>query len=164
MKNKANKDRLFLYHMYSRKDVHDVFSPLSPFWPYVGKWGINGVVRIEPEKDNFVFFVRIGSGSKYSAGQSISKDGVLKWFAPMSQTRGSPLIQILKNHRSERNNIYLLAKFGNDGKYVYLGTLEYKSLSPDQVRPLEFEWKLVSWPPPESIKNLYALQGREQHS
>lgn len=161
MENKEDKLGLRLYYRYSRKEVHEILSPLSAFHPYVGKWGLNGVVRIEPGKDNFVFFVRIGAGSKYSTGQGISKGGILKWFAPMSQTLDSPLIHAFTQHNSARDDIHLLVRFENDEKYIYMGGLEYRSLDADSARPLAFEWQLISWPPSESIKSLVSKYGRE---
>ena len=47
---------LKLFHEYTRRQVHDIFSPNSSFKEQTGAWGISGIVRID-KSNNYVFFV-----------------------------------------------------------------------------------------------------------
>jgi hypothetical protein len=142
---------LRLYAEYSRKEVHDIFAKFSPFHPQVGVWGMNGVVRISKDSDDFVFFVRLDRGSKYAVGQELAEDGTLKWLAPLQQDLKSPLIQALIKHAHPISKIYLFLKTKTSRGFLYMGNLQYQSHDPDTMHPIEFKWKLLNWPPPEEI-------------
>lgn len=142
---------LSLYTEYSRKEVHDIFAPSSPFYPQVGQWGMNGVVRISKENDDFVFFVRLDRSSKYARGQELTEDGTFKWLAPEQQDLKSPLIQTLIKHAHLKNKIYLFLKTQTSNGFLYMGNLEYRAHDPESMHPIEFKWKLLNWPPPKEI-------------
>lgn len=142
---------LKLHKEYSRKEVHDIFSPTTPFYPQAGQWGMNGVVRISKGIDDFVFFINLDKESKYAGRQEIRADGILKWNAPAEQDIGSPLIQTLTKHTHPKNKIYLFVRTAFKREFTYLGNIKYQSHDPESMHPIEFKWKLVDWPPPKEI-------------
>ncbi len=61
-------EQLILYENYSRKDVHDIFAPDTPFTPSRGAWGMQGIIKIPDRPKDFIFFSPMDNnrGSMYS--------------------------------------------------------------------------------------------------
>jgi len=51
---------LRLWDFYSRRDVHDIFSPETNFTPQRGTWGLHGIVKVPGRDGDFVFLVTFG--------------------------------------------------------------------------------------------------------
>jgi hypothetical protein len=67
---------LALYEDYSREDVHDVFSPDTPFSIGAGSWGLSGIINIPGRTDDFIFMVTYGSSqSGHDFDEPITDDG-----------------------------------------------------------------------------------------
>ena len=145
---------LKLYDQYDRREAHDALSPGTPFYEQAGQWGMNGVVRISKGANNFVFFVKLDGSSYYSAFQSISKEGILKWLPPQNMGPDSPLIKTLISHDYRKNAIHLFVKTKKTKKFVYLGPVVYKSYRVTRNSVLLFEWKILTW---SLTKNLASL-------
>lgn len=47
---------LIRYEKYSRKDIHDVFSPDTEFTPQAGSWGLHGIIRVPGTKHDYIFW------------------------------------------------------------------------------------------------------------
>jgi hypothetical protein len=61
-RNEAGVDvrPLELWEDYTRREIHDIFSPATEFHPGGGTWGMQGLIRV-PERDgDFVFLVSFG--------------------------------------------------------------------------------------------------------
>ena len=63
--------KLELNNLYSRQEVHSIFSPNTKFTPQAGTWGLHGVVEIPDRPNDHVFFVTYGqsqSGHDFDEG------------------------------------------------------------------------------------------------
>jgi hypothetical protein len=77
---------LNLWDSYTREDVHDIFSPGTPFTPQRGTWGLHGIVQIPERPLSYVFFVTYGQEQAgHAFDESITEDGVLTWQSQPSQ-------------------------------------------------------------------------------
>lgn len=143
--------KLKLFNSYSRKDVHDIFDPKSPFTPQAGTWGLHGIVKIPKTAKDYVFFVTYGQQQgNHIFDESITEDGVLSWQSQPAQSFDSPDIKNFINHDSAKNNIYLFLRNGSkDGnvakKYTYLGKLAYLNHDKDRIKPVHFQWQLMDF-------------------
>ncbi len=80
-------NKLKLKNLYSREDVHGIFSPETTFTPQAGTWGLQGIIKIPNREDDFVFFVTYGqSQGDHEFDEGITQDGVLSWQSQPSQT------------------------------------------------------------------------------
>jgi hypothetical protein len=80
--------------MYTREEVHDIFSPETVFQPQGGSWGISGIIGIPNRMADWVFFVTFGSRQgAHSFDESITTDGVLTWQSQPRQRLGDPQIR-----------------------------------------------------------------------
>jgi hypothetical protein len=69
---------LVRFEDYSRRDVHDIFSPGSDFTPGAGLWGMQGIVEYQPGE--FILFVTFGRvQGEHTFDEGITHDGVLTW-------------------------------------------------------------------------------------
>lgn len=142
--------RLVKYEDYSRKEVHDIFSAFSPFTQGAGTWGAKGIIKIEKNDKDYVFFVSLDNNDE----QYITENGIMRWRTQKSQVLDSPVIKDLINHNSYTNNIYLFLRIGRmDGRkakrYTYLGKLAYIEHKIFDESPIYFEWKILEWELPE---------------
>lgn len=144
---------------YTRKDVHDIFSPETSFKNGCGAWGLRGIVRIKNTK-NYVFFVTYGSkqaGHNFQEG--IDDTGKLIWQSQPSQDFSSPDIINFINHDEKINDIFLFKRDSKKEKeYVYLGKLKYIKHIPDKVNPVWFEWQIINWSREEADSNPLCYQ------
>ena len=56
--------KLERFKQYSRKDIHDILEPNSIYTTGSGKWGLQGIIKIDKNKNDFVFFVTFGHKEK----------------------------------------------------------------------------------------------------
>jgi hypothetical protein len=78
---------------YSRREVHEIFSPDTNFTPQAGTWGIQGVVSIADRPGDFVFFVTFGKRQgAHTFDEGITEDGVLSWQSQPQQTLNDPRV------------------------------------------------------------------------
>jgi hypothetical protein len=78
--------QLVLYDEYSRKEVHDIFSPDTIFTPGAGTWGLQGVIPLPDRPGDWVFFVTFGqSQGEHKFDEVITEDGVLTWQSQPAQ-------------------------------------------------------------------------------
>ena len=90
---------LRLWERYTRREVHDIFSPDTVFQPSAGAWGNAGIIRVPDTSGDWVFFVTFGSRQgDHDFDESISEDGVLTWQSQPSQKLEHPRIKQLIEH------------------------------------------------------------------
>ena len=66
--------------LYSRKDIHGIFSPQTKFTPQAGTWGLHGIIKIPHREKDYVFIVTYGqSQGEHNFDEGITSDGVLSW-------------------------------------------------------------------------------------
>lgn len=135
------------YDSYTRREVHDIFDPLSAFIPQRGTWGFQGIVKVPDREGDFVFFVTYGrKENHHTFDEEVTTEGVFSWQSQPKQGLDSKTIQTLINHDHERNNIYLFLR--TDGRiqsYTYLGKLAYISHDPFREEPVYFKWQILDW-------------------
>ena len=68
---------LIRYQKYSRKEVHDIFSPNTNFIPGTGTWGAQGIIRVPETKCDYVFFVTYGQvQADHVFDENIDENGI----------------------------------------------------------------------------------------
>jgi hypothetical protein len=75
----VTEPKLTHYDEYTREDVHDIFSPGTPFHAGAGTWGLQGIVPVSSgSTKDFVFFVTFGQKqSGHVFDEMITGDGIL---------------------------------------------------------------------------------------
>lgn len=143
---------LKLWELYSRRDVHRIFSPDTKFTPQSGTWGLQGIVRVPGRDGDFVFFVTFGkSQGEHLFDESITADGVLSWQSQPSQGFESEMIQTFINHDERINNIHLFLRGKSGDEYGYFGTLGYLTHDTQREKPVHFQWQLMDWAAPKEF-------------
>lgn len=138
---------LELHKTYSREDVHDIFSPDTPFTPSAGTWGIQGIVDVPDRIGDYVFLVTFGrSQGAHEFDEFITEDGVLAWQSQPSQGLNNRRIQDFINHDEFTNNIHLFLRTDSNRDYLYFGCLKYQYHDPDREKPVYFQWQILNWP------------------
>jgi Domain of unknown function (DUF3427) len=135
---------LELFEDYSREDVHDIFSPETPFVPQGGTWGLHGIVAIPDRPGDFVFFVTLGQqqgGHVFDEG--VTQDGVLSWQSQPRQGLDDPRVRTFIQHDELKNSIYLFLRASRRAKYTYLGKLKYLSHDAERENPVYFQWQIL---------------------
>lgn len=136
------------YEEYSRKQIHQIFSPDTIFTPQAGTWGLQGIVPIPDRDGDFVFFVTYGKETPdHIFDESVTTDGVLTWQSQPAQSLLNAQIQKLIHHDSSKNSIYLFLRTGRKRDYTYLGQLKYLNHDGERERPVHFQWQILDWHP-----------------
>ena len=119
---------LLLFEDYSRREVHDIFAPGTPFTPGAGVWGLSGIVEHRPAE--FVLFMLYGrEQSDYRFDEGVTADGVVTWQSQPGQTLGDAQVRRLIAHDSELSNVRLFLRTkprdsgGRPMPYTYVGRL-----------------------------------------
>ena len=76
---------LVLNNLYSREDVHGIFSPETNFTPQAGTWGLHGIIKIPQREGDFVFVTYGQSQGEHQFDEGITPDGVLSWQSQPSK-------------------------------------------------------------------------------
>lgn len=134
------------FAMYSREDVHNVFSPETNFQAGCGIWGLHGIIRIPNTKD-YIFYVTYGvKRGEHKFEEGIDKNGVVSWQSQPRQNFKSPDIINFINHDERKNNIYLFKRNSRqEPKYMYLGKLKYIEHDINKENPVWFKWQIIDW-------------------
>ena len=152
---------LVLNEIYTREDVHDIFSPETPFTPGAGTWGIQGVVPVPHRSGDWVFLVSYGrSQADHKFDEGITEDGVLTWQSQPSQDLNDPRILEWVGHNESLNTIHLFLRDSLKGPYTYFGRLKYLTHDTTRSKPVHFQWELLDWDKLELNKEI-KLEPRE---
>lgn len=134
------------FEKYSRKDIHDIFSPDTKFTPQTGSWGLHGIIRVPNTKHDYIFLVTYG---KKQAGhefeENIDENGILTWQSQPSQTFNDTRIIDFINHNYLKNNIYLFLRESDKEDYTYMGLLAYVEHDNQREKPVFFKWQILDW-------------------
>lgn len=138
--------KLVRYEKYSRKDIHDIFSPDTKFTPQAGTWGLQGIIRVPETHHDYIFLVTYG---KKQAGhefdENIDENGILTWQSQPSQTLNESRIIDFINHDYLKNNIYLFLRTSDKEDYTYMGLLAYVDHDNQREKPVYFKWQILDW-------------------
>ena len=138
--------KLTRYKKYSRKDIHDIFSPNTKFTPQSGTWGLQGIIKIPGTMHDYIFLVTYGkkqAGHKFE--ENIDENGILTWQSQPSQTLNESRIVDFINHDYLKNNIYLFLRQSEKEDYRYMGLLAYVEHDNQRERPVYFKWQILDW-------------------
>ena len=142
---KINKE-LIKYNRYSRKDIHDMFSPDTKFTTGTGLWGISGIIKVPNTISDYIFIVTYGrSQSGHNFDENIDENGVLNWQSQPQQKLNEKRIKDFINHDYNSSNIYLFLRKSEKVKYSYLGKLAYKTHDLSRECPVYFKWQILDW-------------------
>lgn len=145
IKNKPSRT-LERYERYSRKEIHDLFSPNTSFTPGAGMWGISGIIRVPDTISDYIFIVTYGqSQSGHEFVEGIDDNGILEWQSQPSQTLNDSRIIDFINHDYTKSNIYLFLRENKNLDYSYLGKLAYISHDNQRECPVYFQWQILDW-------------------
>jgi len=137
---------LQLNNLYSRKNIHSIFSPQTKFTPQAGTWGLHGIIKIPNRERDFVFIVTYGqSQGEHNFDEGITADGVLSWQSQPRQDLSNKIIIQLINHDDITDNIYLFLREDKKSDYKYLGKLAYLDHDTQREMPVYFQWQLLDW-------------------
>lgn len=147
---------------YTRRNVHDIFDPNSPFTPGAGTWGIHGIIKLPNRKKDYIFFVTFGqSVSGHDFEEQITKDGVLTWQSQPRQKLTDNTIKDFITHDYLKDNIYLFLRTkkmgitGGTAPFKYLGKIAYLEHDAQRESPVYFKWQLIDW---EKLKEINKIE------
>ena len=137
---------LIRYEKYSRRDIHDVFSPDTNFTPQTGSWGLHGIIRVPGTLHDYIFLVTYGKKqSGHEFDENIDENGILTWQSQPSQTLNESRIIDFINHNYLKNNIYLFLRTSDKEDYTYMGRLAYVDHDNQREKPVYFKWQILDW-------------------
>ena len=135
---------LQLYSDYTRREVHAVFAPGTPFTPKAGTWGILGIIPVPDRPKDYVFFVTFGrSQGDHTFDEGITEDGVLTWQSQPRMGFGDPKVWDFVQHDDTLHSVHLFLRTRRDRPYTYLGRLRYLTHDRDREHPVHFQWQLL---------------------
>lgn len=159
---------LIRYNKYSRREIHDMFSPNSKFVRGSGYWGISGIIKVPETKRDYIFLVTYGQKqASHEFEENIDENGVLTWQSQPSQSLKDPQIQDFINHDDSIDNIYLFLRTDKKSDYTYLGLLSYVSHDNQREKPVYFKWQIIDWDEnkgKESLENLEIHMEQESNN
>ena len=139
-------ERLLRYKKYSRKDIHDIFSPYTAFTPQAGSWGLQGIIRVPGTLHDYIFLVTYGKKqSGHTFDENIDENGILTWQSQPSQTLTESRIIDFINHNHLKDNIYLFLRESDKDDYTYMGLLAYVTHDNQREKPVYFKWQILDW-------------------
>ena len=113
---------LELSALYTREEVHQIFSPGTAFTSQTGTWGLQGVVPIPDRRGDYVFFVTYGqSQAEHDFDESISDEGVLTWQSQPQMGLNDRRVLEWISHDELRNTIHLFLRKQKRSPYEYMG-------------------------------------------
>lgn len=137
---------LVRFEKYSRKEIHDIFSPDTNFTRGAGYWGISGIIKIPNTLHDYIFLVTYGrKQAEHEFDEDIDKNGILTWQSQPSQTLHTPQILELINHDYTTDNIYLFLRSNKKTDYAYMGLLAYVEHDNQREKPVYFKWQILDW-------------------
>ena len=137
---------LNIYEIYSREEIHSIFSPETKFHQGAGTWGNHGIIPIPNRENDFVFIVTYGqSVGEHTFDEGITSEGVLSWQSQPSNKLSDNRIVKLINHDEINDNIYLFLREKKGIDYTYYGRLKYLSHDNERENPVYFQWQLLDW-------------------
>lgn len=139
-------ENLIRYKKYSRKDIHDIFSPDTQFYKGAGSWGAHGMIRVPNTLHDYIFLVTYGrkiAGHEFD--EKIDSNGVLTWQSKPSEGLTDDRVIDYINHDYKKNNIYLFLRTNGSDDYSYMGKLAYVSHDNEREYPVYFKWQILDW-------------------
>ncbi len=137
---------LVRFEKYSRKEIHDIFSPDTTFTKGAGYWGISGIIKIPNTLHDYIFLVTYGQKqAEHEFDEDIDTNGILTWQSQPSQTLHTPQILELINHDYTTDNIYLFLRSNKKADYTYMGLLAYVEHDNQREKPVYFKWQILNW-------------------
>lgn len=152
---------LIKFEKYSRRDIHDIFSPNTIFTPQAGTWGLQGIIRVPDTVKDYIFLVTYGrSQGGHEFEENIDSNGVLIWQSQFSQGFDDSRIKDFINHDYLKNNIYLFLRTTEHDDYSYMGKLSYVEHDNQREKPVYFKWQILDWNTKENnaIENKLIMQ------
>ena len=139
-------EELVRFEKYSRKDIHDIFSPDTSFSPRGGSWGPRGIIKVPETEHDYIFLVTYGrKQGNHEFDEDVDENGILTWQSQPSQTLNDSRIIDFINHDYLKNNIYLFLRTSRKEDYTYMGLLAYIDHDNQREKPVYFKWQILDW-------------------
>jgi len=150
------------YNRYSRKQIHDIFSPNTNFTPGAGYWGISGIIKVPGTLRDYIFLVTYGQKqANHAFDEGIDEEGILTWQSQPQQKLTTPQIINFINHDYTTDNIYLFLRENEKSDYTYLGLLAYVDHDNQREKPVYFRWQILDWNEEEADKTIKNTKKKE---
>lgn len=141
------------YNRYSRRQIHDIFSPNTQFHKGTGDWGGKGIIKVPGTNCDYIFLVTYGQKQAgHTFDESIDENGILTWQSQPSQKLSDPRIKTFIKHDYTENNIYLFLRENDNCDYAYFGLLAYVDHDNQREKPVYFRWQILDWDEKETQK------------
>lgn len=150
----STSDGLSIYREYTREQLSQIFDPDLTFTTGSGRWGGSGIVPNVPIEDDFAFIVTLEDQKKYE--DYLTEDGVLCWKSQEQHTPSHKWIKTLNRHDAGRNMVYLFMRVNKGDPYTYFGPLALKMMDINTSNPVHFQWDLIAWPLPETVRKKFS--------
>ena len=139
-------NKLERFKKYSRKDIHDIFSPHTNFTAGAGYWGISGIIKVPNTSKDYIFLVTYNQRTDtHIFEEGIDENGVLTWQSQPAQTLETPQIKELIKHNHLKDNIYLFLRKSKKEDYEYMGCLAYIEHDNQREKQVHFKWQVLDW-------------------
>lgn len=155
-------ERLKKYKRYSRRQIHDIFSPDTNFTPGAGYWGISGIIKVPETKCDYIFLVTYGQKqANHAFDEGIDEDGILTWQSQPQQKLSTPQIIDFIKHDYTTDNIHLFLRENKKSDYSYMGLLAYVDHDNQREMPVYFKWQILDWDEKEAEKTIQDTKKKE---
>lgn len=155
-------EELKKYSKYSRRQIHDIFSPDTQFYKGTGDWGGKGIIKVPGTNRDYIFLVTYGQKQAgHVFDESIDENGILTWQSQPSQKLSDPRIKTFINHDYTTDNIYLFLRGKGEIDYTYFGLLAYVDHDNQREKPVYFKWQILDWNEKEAEKTTQDTKKKE---
>ncbi|OUR86653.1 hypothetical protein A9Q81_28150 [Gammaproteobacteria bacterium 42_54_T18] len=134
------RDELLIYSDYSRQSLHNIFDENTKFTAGSGKWGLQGIVRLNPSLNDYSFLVTLKGTNVYH--DRLSEDGYLFWVSQLKQKLSDPMIKSFINFDHHKNSILLFVRPTEDDSYTFFGKVIFSRYDPKRSEPVNIYWEL----------------------
>lgn len=145
---------LIRYNKYSRRDVHEIFSPNTEF-KRGSDWGRSGIIKIPGTLHDYIFLVTYGQKqSDHAFEEKIDEEGILTWQSQPKQKLSTPQIKTFIDHDYTKDNIHLFLRENDKIDYTYLGLLAYVDHDNEREKSVYFKWQILDWDTKQAQKTI----------
>lgn len=150
------------YNRYSRRQIHDIFSPDTIFYKGTGDWGGKGIIKVPGTNRDYIFLVTYGQKQAgHEFNENIDENGILTWQSQPSQKLSDPRIKTFINHDYTTANIHLFLRENEKSDYSYMGLLAYVDHDNQREKPVYFRWQILDWDEKEAEKTIQDTKKKE---
>lgn len=150
---------------YYRRELHTIFKCPSNFKPGEGAWGVQRIVSVPNQANDFIFFETFDQDQALGNIVSrISENGILTWHSHPSQSLKNNMVANWIEHDEEVDTIHLFVNKSRKEKYTYLGTLSYLTHDNERQNPVWFKFQLNNFELDEGLLPFILIEQKSLRS